>query len=175
MQWVLDTRDLRAVAQTRRAIAGEITPYVCDIHEGYAVEVIAGEILAAEVSNGARTVTVQLECSALHVTLEIWDDAPAFELGSDPLRDALIANLATTVQVEESAGGHHLTIRLPINRADDDFSRTTRIWQLASALVTERATQMSERLKSRFVEAGAEALFEQTLHQPGTDAVEQPS
>jgi len=158
MRWVLDTTDLRAVAGTRRAIAGEIAPFVPEPHEQFALEVITGEILSAEVANGGRCITIELETALNTVILQVWDQGPPLELGHNPLRDALLHSLASYLDIEHLGTGNHIVARLPINLKEDP-ARSARIWRLASALVSERANQMSDTLRQTFIEHGAGALF----------------
>jgi hypothetical protein len=158
MRWVLDTTDLRAVAGTRRAIAGEIAPFVPEAHEQFALEVITGEILSAEVANGGRCITIELETGLNSVILQVWDQGPPIVLGADPLRDALLQSLASYLDIEHIGNGNHIVARLPINLKDDP-ARSARIWRLASALVSDRANQMSDHFRETFIEHGAGALF----------------
>jgi len=158
MRWVLDTTDLRAVAGTRRAIADEIAPFVPEGHEQFAIEVIAGEILSAEVANGGCLITIELQTGLNSVIFEVWDQGPPLVLGADPLRDALLKSLASYLDIEHIGNGNHIVARLPINLKDDP-TRSARIWRLASALVSDRAHQVSESFRETFVQYGAGDLF----------------
>lgn len=168
MRWVLDTTDLRAVAGTRRAIAEEIAPFIPEGHEQFAVEVITGEILSAEVANGGRCITIELQTGLSSVILEVWDQGPPLVLSVDPLRDALLKSLASYLDIEHVGHGNHIVARLPINLKDDP-ARSARIWRLASALVSDRAHRVSESFRDTFVQHGAGDLFaEGPLPEPET-------
>ncbi|MFN2527476.1 MAG: ATP-binding protein [Candidatus Baltobacteraceae bacterium] len=158
MRWVLDTTDLRAVAGTRRAIADEIAPFVPESNEQFAIEVITGEILSAEVANGGRCITIELQTGLNSVIIEVWDQGPPLVLGADPLRDALLHSLSSYLDIEHVGNGNHIVVRLPINLKEDP-ARSARIWRLASALVSDRAHQMSESFRDTFVQHGAGDLF----------------
>ena len=169
MRWVLDTTDLRAVAGTRRAIAGEIAPFVTEPREQFAIEVITGEILSAEVANGGRCITIELETGLNSVILQVWDQGPPLVLGADPMRDALLQSLSSYLDIEHLGNGNHIVARLPINLNEDPV-RSARIWRLASAMVSNRASQLSENFRDMFAGHGTDELFpDDELARPETE------
>lgn len=147
MRCTVDTSDRRAIAHVRRAIVEEIGPHIADADDRFAIEVIAGEVLAAELEHGGTNVVVEASAGPTGATLQIWDQSPAMNVDDDPIRKAILAALESIIQIERSQGGTHIVVRLPF-REKGRLLHGHRIWQLASALVFERTSALDRRLKS---------------------------
>ena len=137
MRGEIDCRDLAAVTKTRRAILEEIAPYVPDEAERFAIEQIAGEVLGAQAANGGESLSIELETAQRCVILDVWGQGPPLALESDALRDALLHALTSYIDVEPTATGNHLTVRVPVNLTTQP-EHSARIWRLVGALTSDR-------------------------------------
>lgn len=146
MRCTVDTSDRRAIARVRRAIVEEIGPHIASADDRFAVEVIAGEVLAAELEHGGTSVVVEASAGPTGATMQIWDQSPAMNVDDDPIRKAILSALESVIQIERSQGGSHIVVRLPF-REKGRLLHGHRIWQLASALVFERTSALECRIR----------------------------
>ncbi len=155
MRWTIDAGDPSAFSDARRLIASGIAPEVPDSEDRFAIETVIGEILAAASHGGSTGVTIEFQCSRLGAIVETWDDGSPIFSDGDSMQRAILATLATYIDVSRSDTGNHVVVRLPF-REPGGLANRSHIWQLAGALVIERSRAVAARLNSTLGRASDE-------------------
>ncbi|MFN2528587.1 MAG: ATP-binding protein [Candidatus Baltobacteraceae bacterium] len=149
MRWVIDSADAQSIVSTRREIANHITSESRGNADAFMVELITGEILAAEWYRHAGAIAVEVEWQNDNAVLDVYDQGPALDLSQvvDPMdqpADMMLRRFADALQIEHTEQGNHIRIALPARRESGTKS-SRRLWEFAAALVGHRSKKVANR------------------------------
>ena len=143
MRWVIDGSDAASIAKTRRAVAEYVHHEAAGNSDDFMVELITGEILAAEWYRHSGAVAVEVTWEAGAAVLDLWDQGPEIELSDvvDPLDapgNLVLRKFANELCVEHTDQGNHIRVALPA-RNERPASKSRRILEMAATLVGLRS------------------------------------
>ncbi|GAC1657754.1 MAG: hypothetical protein NVS9B12_10010 [Vulcanimicrobiaceae bacterium] len=147
MRWVIDSGDAASIVSTRRAVASHINAESGGHADDFMVELITGEILAAEWYRDAGAIAVEVEWREEGAVLDVYDQGPELDLSAvtDPLeqpRDIMLRRFAGALEIEHTEQGNHIRIQVPA-RSETGTEKSRRIWEFAATLVGMRAEKRS--------------------------------
>lgn len=139
MRWVIDSANAESIASTRREIASHIATEAHGNADAFMVELITGEILAAEWYRNAGAIAVELEWHENKAVLDVYDQGPELDLSQvfDPLDippDMMLRRFSDALQVEHTEQGNHIRVALPARRESSSVT-TQRLMEFAATLV----------------------------------------
>lgn len=143
MRWVIDGSDAASIVKTRRAVAEYIQAEAGSNSDNFMVELITGEILAAEWYRHSGAIAVEVSWEAGGAVLDLWDQGPEVELNDvvDPLDapgNLVLRKFANELTVEHTEQGNHIRVALPA-RKERPASKSRRILEMAATLVGLRS------------------------------------
>ncbi|MDP9018879.1 MAG: hypothetical protein M3N19_11240 [Candidatus Eremiobacteraeota bacterium] len=149
MRWVIDSGDAASIVTTRREIASHIRKESAGNADEFMVELLTGEILAAEWYRHAGAIAVEVEWQNDNAVLDVWDQGPPLELSlvEDPLEmptNMVLRRFAKELQIEQTPQGNHIRVTLPA-RKDGGNSKSSRLWEMAATLVGLRSDKVVKR------------------------------
>jgi hypothetical protein len=152
MRWVIDSSDAASIVKTRREVAEHVRDETHGRSDDFMVELITGEILAAEWYRHGGAIAVEVSWEHGNAVLELWDQGPEIELGEvpDPLNppgNLVLRQFARELHVEHTDQGNHIRVALPAHKASG-VSASRRIWEMAATLVGLRSQRIAERFHS---------------------------
>jgi len=141
--------DAASLASTRREIASHVRSESAGNADDFMVELITGEILAAEWYRHAGAIAIEVEWKRGTAVLEVWDQGPKLDLSNhrDPLdEDAtlLLRKFAKELQIENTPQGNHIRVALPAHKAAGP-SKSRRLLEIAATLVGLRSNRRAKR------------------------------
>lgn len=148
MRWVIDSSDAASVVSTRRAVTSQIKMQSGGNADEFMVELITGEILAAEWYRHAGAIAVEVQWQDDAAILDVYDQGPALDLDDtgDPLEvpsTIMLRRFAGAIQVEHSDQGNHIRITLPTHR-EIVPEASQQLWEFAALLAGLRAEKRSQ-------------------------------
>jgi hypothetical protein len=146
MRWVIDSANAESIASTRREIASHIATESRGNADAFMVELITGEILAAEWYRHAGAIAVELEWHGDNAVLDVYDQGPELDLSQvvDPLdipKDIMLRRFADALQIEHTEQGNHIRVALPARR-EAGSTTSQRLWEFAATLVGLRSQRI---------------------------------
>lgn len=148
MRWILDSTDAASIAQTRRAVALHVREESHGHSDDFMVELLTGEILAAEWYRRSGAVAIEVNWRNGNAVLDLWDQGPAIDLSdADPLdapSNLVLRQFADELQIEHTEQGNHIQVALPAYK-DAPSSKSRRIWEMAATLVGLRSQSVAKR------------------------------
>lgn len=149
MRWVIDSSDAASIVQTRRAVADHVRDETGGRSDDFMVELITGEILAAEWYRHAGAVALEVSWEHGSAVLDLWDQGPEIDLGEvrdplDPPANLVLRKFADELHVERTGQGNHIRVTLPAHKASG-VTASRRIWEMAATLVGIRSQSISDR------------------------------
>lgn len=146
MRWVIDSSDAASIVKTRRAVAEHVREETRGNADDFMVELITGEILAAEWYRHGGAVAVELNWERGNAVLDLWDQGPEIELGDiadplDPPGNLVLRKFADELTVEHTAQGNHIRVALPAHKAGS--AAATRFMDFAASLLGLRPKDQS--------------------------------
>ncbi len=148
MRWVIDSCDAASIVSTRREVASHIHDESRGDADDFMVELITGEILAAEWYRQAGAVAVEVAWKDDSAILDVYDQGPELDLRleADPLnqpQDMVLRRFAGELEIERSEQGNHIRIALPARRKMST-KKGRRLLEIAATLVGLRAERASK-------------------------------
>ena len=143
MRWVIDGSDAASIVKTRRAVAEYVHDEAGGNADDFMVELITGEILAAEWYRRSGAIAVEVSWEAGTAMLDLWDQGSEIELHdvADPLDapgNLVLRKFADELRVEHTEQGNHIRVALPA-RKGRAASKSRRILEMAAMLVGLRS------------------------------------
>lgn len=115
MQWSIDCADAYSVAKARRAAIAEVRKIAGVSTDLFMIEVVLGELLAAEMERGHYALVLDVERDiggpAVHVYTQ---GSPNLGKERDEIRNAILQSAPVPMSVEKSAQGTHICLRVPM-------------------------------------------------------------
>ena len=148
MRWIIDSGDAASIVTTRRAVTSHIREESRGKADDFMVELITGEILAAEWYRRAGAIAVEVGWENDNAILDVYDQGPALDLTEEvanpyePPIDIMLRRFSAALQIERSDQGNHIRIALPARR-DPGSTRSRRLWEIAATLVGLRVEKTS--------------------------------
>lgn len=137
MRWIVDSADAASLTSTRREIASHIRAESAGNADDFMVELITGEILAAEWYRHAGAIAVEVAWQRGTAVLDVWDQGPELDLSTDldPL-DAdvtlLLRRFADELKIENTPQGNHIQVQLPARKAGG-ATKTRKLLEMAAS------------------------------------------
>lgn len=153
MRWIVDSADAASLTSTRREIATHIHAESAGAADDFMVELITGEILAAEWYRHAGAIAVEVEWRKGTAVLDVWDQGPELDLSAqhDPFdEDAnlVLRQFAKELQIEHTSQGNHIRIELPAHKSGNP-AKSRRMWEMAVTMIGMRSQRIARRDTSR--------------------------
>lgn len=146
MQWSIDCSDAFSVARVRHAVIDELRTLTTE-GDVFPVEVVLGEVLAAEMERGghaALVVTVDRGLTGPNVHLYM-QGRPAIACTQGELRAALLRETHVPIAIEVSAQGTHMCLRVP---APAEARPSPEFWDTSRSVSRVRMQSLKDRLRS---------------------------
>lgn len=113
LRWSIDCADARALSRARREILEELRHANSDAARLFDVEIVLGEMLAAQVERGHIALAVALERRGRSPAIHIYSQGKPLEsVPEDPIRDAILRATRVPMSIESSDQGAHICLRL---------------------------------------------------------------
>jgi hypothetical protein len=114
MQWSIDSADAFSVARVRRSAVDEVRMLAGANADAFALEIVLGELLSAEMERGHWSLAVSVEREIAGPTVHIYAQGPpAIGIDKNEFRRAILLGTRVPLTIEASAQGTHITLRLP--------------------------------------------------------------
>ncbi|HET9393312.1 MAG TPA: hypothetical protein VFO29_07335 [Candidatus Rubrimentiphilum sp.] len=140
MQWSIDSADAYSVASVRRSVIDELQQGAGPAADLFTLEVVLGELLAAEMERGHLALAVSLESNEAGPAVHIYAQGPpAISKDNNEFRRAILLNTRVPLTIEASAQGTHMTLRMPPEASADALFRSR------SSETYHRAQEISRR------------------------------
>ena len=149
MRWVIDSTDAASIVDTRRAVASHVRAESHGNADDFMVELLTGEILAAEWYRHGGAIAVEVEWENGDAVLDVWDQGPPLDLEQtvnvlDQPVNLVLRKFAAELQIERTPQGNHIRVHLPARR-DTGSVKGRRLWEIAATLVGLRSEQIADR------------------------------
>ena len=135
--WSIDSADAFSVARVRRSAIDEVRRLSEPGADLFALEVVLGELLAAETERGHWALAVSVESDLAGPTIHLYAQGPpAIGVDHNKFRRAILLGTRVPLTVEASAQGTHLILRMPpeASGAAMFHSRATETYQRAQEI-----------------------------------------
>lgn len=114
MQWSIDSADAFSVARVRRTAVDEMRLLAGPGADLFALEIVLGELLSAEMERGHWSLAVSVERDIAGPTVHIFAQGPpAIGVDKNEFRRAILLGTRVPLTIEASSQGTHITLRLP--------------------------------------------------------------
>jgi len=114
MQWSIDSADAFSVARVRRNAIDEVRLLAGPGADLFALEIVLGELLSAEMERGHWSLAVSVERDIAGPTVHIYAQGPpAIGVDRNEYRRAILLGTRVPLTIEASSQGTHVTLRLP--------------------------------------------------------------
>ena len=135
MQWSIDSADAYSVATVRRRVIEEIRRMEDGGADLFALEIVLGELLAAEMERGHWALAISVESELAGPTVHLYAQGPpAIGVDHNEYRRAILLGTRVPLTVEASAQGTHIVLRMPPEASGE-------------AMFRQRATQTYQRAR----------------------------
>lgn len=140
MQWSIDSADAYSVASVRRSVIDEVQQGAGPAADLFTLEVVLGELLAAEMERGHLSLAVSLENSESGPSVHIYSQGPpAISKDKNEFRRAILLGTRVPLTIEASSQGTHMVLRMPPEASADALFRSR------SSETYHRAQEISRR------------------------------
>jgi hypothetical protein len=140
MQWSIDSADAYSVASVRRSVIDEVQQGAGPGADLFTLEVVLGELLAAEMERGHYSLAVSLESNESGPSIHIYAQGPpAIGRDKNEFRRAILLGTRVPLTIEASAQGTHMVLRMPPESSADALFRSR------SSETYQRAQEISRR------------------------------
>lgn len=113
LRWSIDCADARALSRARREIIAELCRSSDDAAKLFDLEIVLGELFAAQVECGHIALAVTLERRGQSPSLHIYAQGkPLDRLPENTMRAEILRNIRVPMSVESSDQGAHICLRL---------------------------------------------------------------
>ena len=137
MQWSIDSADAFAIAQVRRSAIDEVRLLSGEGADLFALEIVLGELLAAEMERGHWSLAVSVERDVAGPTVHIYAQGPpAIGTVANEYRRAILLGTRVPLTIEASSQGTHITLRLPPESSGEALfrARAAQTYQFAQEI-----------------------------------------
>jgi hypothetical protein len=144
MNWSIDSADAFSVARVRRSAIDEVRGLAADPGADlFALELVLGELLAAETERGHWALAVSVESELAGPTIHLYAQGPpAIGVGRNEYRRAILLGTRIPLTVEASAQGTHMVLRMPSEASGEAMFRSR------AEETYQRAQEISRRYTS---------------------------
>jgi hypothetical protein len=124
MQWSIDSADAFAVARVRRSAIDEVRMLSGTTADLFALELVLGELLAAEMERGHWSLAVSVERDIAGPTIHVYAQGPpAVGTDGNEYRRAILLGTRVPLTIEASAQGTHIMLRPPAESSGEAMFR----------------------------------------------------
>lgn len=137
MQWSIDSADAFSVARLRRNAMEEVRLLAGSGADLFALELVLGELLSAEMERGHWSLAVSVERDIAGPTIHIYAQGPpVIGVDRNEYRRAILLGTRVPLTIEASAQGTHVTLRLPPESSGEAMfrARATETYQHAQEI-----------------------------------------
>ncbi len=114
MQWSIDSADAYSVANVRRRVIEEVRRLEDGTADLFALEIVLGELLAAEMERGHWSLAVSVERDIAGPTIHVYAQGPpAIGVDKNEFRRAILLGTRVPLTIEASSQGTHMVLRMP--------------------------------------------------------------
>lgn len=134
MQWSIDSADAFSVARVRRSAIEELHRHAGEDADLFNVEIVLGELLAAEMERGHWSLAVSVEPEDSGPSVHIYAQGPpAIGKVDNEYRRAILLGTRVPMTIEATSQGTHIALRMPPEASPDAFfhSRATETYRRA--------------------------------------------
>lgn len=125
--WSIDCADAYSVAKARRSAIAEVRKIAGTGADLFMIEVVLGELLAAEMERGHYALVLDVERDiggpAVHVYTQ---GTPSLGTAHDEIRGAILHSAPIPMSIEKSAQGTHICLRVPMPH---ERSANPKLWE----------------------------------------------
>ncbi len=140
MQWSIDSADAFSVARVRRDVIEEVGHLAGAGADLFSLEIVVGELLAAEMEHGHWSLAVSVERDIAGPTVHIYAQGPpAIGKDKNEFRRAILLGTRVPLTIEASSQGTHMVLRMPPEASPDALFRSR------SSETYHRAQEISRR------------------------------
>lgn len=137
MQWSIDSADAFAVASVRRSVIKELRALMDEGADLFAIEIVLGELLAAEMERGHWSLAVSVEHDVAGPAVHIYAQGPP-AIGTDhnEYRRAILLGTRVPLTIEASSQGTHIALRPPPESSGESLfrARASQTYQFAQEI-----------------------------------------
>lgn len=113
LRWSIDCADARALSRARREIVEELRRSSTDSATLFDLEIVLGEMFAAQVERGHMALAVTLERRGRSPSIHVYAQGKPLEhVPDNPLRARILGNTRVPMSLESSDQGSHICLRL---------------------------------------------------------------
>ena len=114
MNWSIDSADAFSVARVRRSVIDEVEHHAGERADLFNLEIVLGELLAAEMERGHLSLAVSVERDTTGPSIHIYAQGPP-AIGKDrnEFRRAILLGTRVPMTIEASSQGTHTVLRVP--------------------------------------------------------------
>lgn len=124
MQWSIDSADAFSVARVRGSAIEEVRLLAGPGADLFALEIVLGELLSAEMERGHWSLAVSVEREIAGPTVHIYAQGPpAIGIDKNEFRKAILLGTRVPLTIEASAQGTHVTLRMPPEASSEAMFR----------------------------------------------------
>ncbi len=138
MNWSIDSADAFSVARVRRSAIDAVRGLSADSGADlFALELVLGELLAAETERGHWALAVSVESELAGPTIHLYAQGPpAIGVDHNEYRRKILLGTRVPLTVEASAQGTHIALRMPPEASGEAMfrSRATETFQRAQEI-----------------------------------------
>ncbi len=114
MKWAIDSADAFSVARVRRSVIEEMRQLEDGRADLFALEIVLGELLAAEMERGHWALAVSVERDIAGPTIHLYAQGPpAIGVNKNEFRRAILLGTRVPLTIEASSQGTHMVLRMP--------------------------------------------------------------
>ena len=137
MQWSIDSADAYSLASVRRSVIDELQRGAGGNANLFTLEVVLGELRAAEMERGHFSLAVSLENDEAGPSVHIYAQGPpAIGKDKNEFRRAILLGTHVPLTIEASAQGTHMVLRMPPEASAEALfrSRASETYQRAQEI-----------------------------------------
>jgi len=140
MQWSIDSADAYSVARVRRSVIEEVRAMETGGADLSALEIVLGELLAAEMERGHLSLAVSVERDIAGPSIHLYAQGPpAIGIDKNEFRRAILLGTRVPLTIEATSQGTHIALRVPPEASGDAMFRSR------SSATYQRAQEISRR------------------------------
>ncbi len=125
VQWSIDSADAYSVANVRRRVIEEVRQLADAGADLFALEIVLGELLAAETERGHWALAVSVERDIAGPTIHLYaQGAPAIGTDKNEFRRAILLGTRVPLMIEASSQGTHMVLRMPPEASGEAMFRS---------------------------------------------------
>ncbi len=137
VQWSIDSADAYSVASVRRRVIDEVRRLEDGAADLFALEIVLGELLAAEMERGHWSLAVSVERDIAGPTIHVYAQGPpAIGIDKNEFRRAILLGTRVPLTIEASSQGTHMVLRVPAEASGEAMfrSRASQAYQRAQEI-----------------------------------------